>query len=161
MTGPGAPIHLPVGGREEAGVTAGVSTLSLLQATVALLSFLHHRVTTETGAPVVLLQQQPSISASVSVSPSTHLLSRYEALLFRNLQDGLNLISDFLQAAGGELEIILTCPTGGHQVLRGLPTYLLSSVTSHHISFLPGICSQLYLHHDKLQMNGQPHERAS
>ena len=114
MTGPGTAILLPVDGSEEAGVTAGVSTLSLLQATVTLLPFLQHRVTTETGALVVLLQQQHSVSPSLSLSPSTNLLSRYEALLVRNLQDGLDLLVDFLQAAGGELEIILICPTGGH-----------------------------------------------
>lgn len=54
--GPGAPIELSVGGSEEAGVTAGVSTLPLLQAAVTLLALLHHGVATETRAPVVLLR---------------------------------------------------------------------------------------------------------
>ena len=56
LAGPGTPIQLSLGGSEEAGVTAGVSTLPRLQATVTRLPLLHHGVTTETRAPVVLLR---------------------------------------------------------------------------------------------------------
>ena len=58
VTGPGADIDFSLGGSEKAGVTAGVVTLASSQTTVTLLAILHHGVTAETGAPVVLLGQQ-------------------------------------------------------------------------------------------------------
>ena len=62
---------------------------------------------------------------SPSSYPQPHLFSLYEALLVRVPQDGLNLLVDLLQAAGGELESVLIGPTGGHYVLGGLTNIII------------------------------------
>ena len=53
---PGSQVLLSLGGSEEPRVAAGVGAVVGSEATVTLLPLLHHRVATETGAPVVLLQ---------------------------------------------------------------------------------------------------------
>ena len=53
---PGCQVLSSLGGSEEPRVAAGVGAVRGCQTTVTLLTLLHHRVTTETGAPVVLLQ---------------------------------------------------------------------------------------------------------
>ena len=97
---------------------------------------------------------------SPSSYPQPHLFSLYEALLVRVTQDGLNLLVDLLQAAGGELEIVLIGPTGGHYVLRGLPKYYYHYYYFHPISSSPEVCNSC-LRHGELQMSVRPHEPAS
>ena len=53
---PGSQVLRSLGGGEQSRVAAGVGAVAGSQATVTLLTLLHHRVATETGAPVVLLQ---------------------------------------------------------------------------------------------------------
>ena len=93
MAGSGTGIGLPVTGREEAWVAAGVSTPPEVQPTVTLLPLLHQLVTAETRAPIVLL------------------LPGYETRLGTVPEDGVQLLVHVLQTAGGKPEIVLTTST--------------------------------------------------
>ena len=102
VAGPGTAVGLPLTGRQQPGVAAGVGTGPHLQPAVTLLPLLHHEVATEARTPVVLL------------------LPRNKARLRRVPQDGVQLLIDLLETAGGKLKVLLTAPTAGHYVLRSL-----------------------------------------